>query len=188
MQQVLATGKPLQGLEHRTQHQDSSWHWFNTNGTVLRDESGAVTGFEGTVSDITVRKQMEDALRSSRQRYRSLLENLSDVLFTLTPNGSLDYVSPQWSAEFGHDLGDVLNQPFTRFVHPDDQAGCLAGIKQAFESGTRQNGLEYLVGFQDGSYLWCSANGVQLNDGAPDRLVLSGWRATSAKAKPTSRH
>ncbi|MFZ4623088.1 MAG: PAS domain S-box protein, partial [Rhodoferax sp.] len=183
MQQVLATGEPLQGLEHRTQHQDGSWHWFNTNGTALQDESGAVTGFEGTVSDITVRKQMEDAVRSSRQRYRSLLENLSDVLFTLTPEGNLDYVSPQWSAEFGHDLGDVLNQPFTRFVHPDDQAACQANIKQVLESGTRQNGLKYRALCKDGSYLWCSANGVRLNDESTGQVSFVGLARNISQGK-----
>ena len=183
IQRVMVTGASLQGLEHRTQHQDGSWHWFNTNGTALRDESGKVIGFEGTAGDITVRKQVEVALRASRQRYLSLIENLSDVLLTLTPAGIIDYVSPQWTVEFGHAVGEVLNQPFERFVHPDHRAGCVASIGQVFASGTRQNGVEYQALCKNGSYLWCSAKSSLLKDPSSGAVTLIALVRNISKSK-----
>ena len=52
-QKVIGTGKRQEGVEHRVQHIDGTWHWYTSSAVPLRDETGKVIGFEGTARDIT---------------------------------------------------------------------------------------------------------------------------------------
>ena len=105
------------------------------------------------------------------------------MLLTLTPAGIIDYVSPQWTVEFGHAVGEVLNQRFERFVHPDHRAGCVASIGQVFASGTRQNGVEYQALCKNGRYLWCSAKSSLLKDPSSGAVTLIGLVRNISKSK-----
>jgi diguanylate cyclase (GGDEF)-like protein/PAS domain S-box-containing protein len=60
--------------EHRICHEDGSWHWILSRGTIMRDASGKITRMTGSISDITARKSV-DPLTGLQNRL-SLLESL----------------------------------------------------------------------------------------------------------------
>jgi PAS domain S-box-containing protein len=71
------------------------------------------------VQQIVRRRAAEKALAESREKYRILVENINDVLFSLDENGIITYISPVIS-QFGGEAADVINKPFSTFIHPDD--------------------------------------------------------------------
>ena len=123
---------------------------------------------------VTQQKRTEDDLRISRQHYVTLINNLNDVLFTLTLNGVIDYVSPQWTTLLGHEVHEVVGQPFAMFIHPEDVSVCLAAIQRILETGANQNGIEFRVRRKDGSYIWGSANGSCIRDTSTGFVTLIG--------------
>ncbi len=115
-----------------------------------------------------------ETLHTSEQRLRSFIENANDVLFALTPEGLLSYVSPQWKTAFGYEISETVGQPFPLFVHLDDVTGCLTFLQKVIETGEKQEGVEYRVRCKDGRYLWYRANASLVKDPVDGTQMLVG--------------
>jgi diguanylate cyclase (GGDEF)-like protein/PAS domain S-box-containing protein len=64
------------------------------NGRVVRDKQGRVTGFEGTISDITERKKAETAVFQAKERAQVTLQSIGDAVITTDSEGRVDYMNP----------------------------------------------------------------------------------------------
>ncbi|MEI6450328.1 MAG: PAS domain-containing protein, partial [Actinomycetes bacterium] len=67
LQAVIETGQRQEGVEYRVRRLDGSWRWYTSSAVPLRDEAGAVVGFEGTARDVTERRQADEALREQEE-------------------------------------------------------------------------------------------------------------------------
>ena len=106
----------------------------------------------------------EELLRQSEEKFRLLIENSHDIIYTLTPEGVFTFVSPSWTTLLGHPVNQVAGHPFQPFVHPDDLPGCLVWLQKVIETGQRQEGIEYRVRHIDGSWRWHTSSAVPLRD------------------------
>lgn len=72
--------------------------------------------------DITEKKKAEADLRKSREKYRSLVENLNEILFVIDTKGRITYLTPNISSIIGYAVPELIGKYYTAFVHPDDRA------------------------------------------------------------------
>lgn len=115
-------------------------------------------------------------LGKNEQRFRSFVENVNDIVFTLTTSGVFGYVSPNWTETFGYDIGETIGHPFVPFVHPDDVPNCYAFLKQVIETGKKQSGVEYRVRHKNGSWVWYTASGalIRAANGSAESFIGIG--------------
>lgn len=147
---------------------------------VFSPESGQ---FATIFEDITERKKLEDALKISEQRFRSVVENVNDVVFDLSPSGVFNYISPQLTAVTGFEPQEFVGQSFLRFVLPEDVPICVAALSKAVTTGHKQSGIEYRALRSDGSTLWLMANISVMNDPIKGMSVVGIARDTTERKR-----
>jgi len=98
---------------------DGSRVFIEGTARMLTDETGALRGFLKIGQDVTNRRSMEQALRESENRYRTLVENISDyAIFMLDPDGRIRDWTTGATRVLGYDLDEILGQHFSEFYLP----------------------------------------------------------------------
>jgi PAS domain S-box-containing protein len=94
--------------------------------TSLKDDNEQIIGFLGIAQDITERKQAEEALRESEQRFVTLAEAAPVAIFRINQANECIYVNRFWSQITGQEASAALGQGWFDTIHPDDQASIQA--------------------------------------------------------------
>jgi len=185
LQKVIETKQLQEGVEYRVLHTNGTWRWHTTSGAPLKDDTDTIIGFYGIARDITERKQAEEALRLSEEKYRLLVESIQDIILTINLEGVFTYVSPAWKLLLGHPAEQVVGTLFLQYIHPDDIAGCIYHLQKAFEEQDRICDIEYRIKHMDGSWRWHSASSSPLKDEKGNLIGLYGIVRDITKRKQT---
>ncbi|MDQ1355269.1 MAG: hypothetical protein QG657_5579, partial [Acidobacteriota bacterium] len=101
--------------------------------------------------------QCRSTLMEKEERYRSLVENISEAIFTLNTDGYFTYLSPAAERISQYDVKDIVGQHFSRLVHPDDLPIVDAVIKKLY-SGINET-MEFRIFDKDSKILYIRASG-----------------------------
>lgn len=144
---------------------DGSLFWANVIITKLVDHSGEFRGFSKITRDLTERRQQEELLRLSEERFRLIVDGVKDyAIFMLDSAGRI----ASWSAGAQHNTGyeaiEVIGQPATIFHPPELIASGAAHdeLRIALEQ-SRHERLGWCVR-KDGSRFWASIVHTALHD------------------------
>ncbi len=135
--------------------QDVGYRWFLDRGETIRDAAGRVVRWFGTCTDIHEAKLLEERLRSSEERFRSLVETASLYLWTGDARGSCTYLNENWLDYTGLTLEQALDPAtWLSFYHPKDRDRVFRDSLTAIADGR-----EFEVGYRfrrgsDGQYRW----------------------------------
>ncbi len=168
-QDCIEKGKPYD-LDLPFTTMQGERRWIRTKAEAVT-QNGEVVLVVGNMMDITERKMAEDALRMSEQKYRLLVENANDIVYSLTPDGTFIYVSPTWTRFLGHAISEVENHPFQSFIYPEDLPACLEFLDKTIKTGEKQSGIEYRARHKDGTWHWHTSNAATIKN--EDGIVVS---------------
>src|SRR5258707_726609 len=115
----------------------------------------------------------EETLRESEQRWRNLTEALPQLVWSATPDGASDYVSPQWTEYTGVAESELLGTRWMDVLHPDDRQSTQQ-IWTDSVAGRRAYDVEYRVRRHDGAYGWFKTRGVPIRDSNGDIVKKLG--------------
>jgi len=129
------------------------------------------------------RKRAEDALQQSEERFRTLIENTSDLVIVLKPDGTSKYISPSVKRLLGYKPDEIVGQSITDFVHPDDLPAALQAIAIRVRTpGLADSASEFRVRHKDGSYRMMEVIGNNLLENpAVNGIVINARDITERK-------
>ena len=165
-----ATGSHVEfALEYRFVHDDGTLRWVLGSAVPISNDKGEVTSYLGSVHDITQRKQMEEMLRTSEQRFR-LLSNCCPVgIFLSDEKGRINYANPRYQAITGFTAEELAGYGFLEAIHPDDRELAMNNWL-AIAGSTRLHDVERRYIHRNGRNFWVRARSAPLI--APTGAVL----------------
>lgn len=111
------------------------------------------------------RRQAEAALRASEARYRSITEQMRDVVFTTNAEGIITYLSPAGQLLFGLAPSEMTGHHFTEFLAPDAIATAVAAFTATVERGTADRNLVLRMRRRDGSLFYGELSAHRFENG-----------------------
>lgn len=180
---VMAQEGQVPDFETRFYRKDEKVIWVRTHTRAILTADGQVRGYEGTVEDIEDRKRAEERLRESEERFRSLVQNTSDVLSLLDPVGLVRYESPSGRELSGYSERQRIGRDAFDIVHPEDRQDVKVRFKELLKEPMASVRLEYRVQNRDGSVRVCeSVFTNQLGNRAVCGVVATTRDVTERKA------
>ena len=113
--------------ECRMKHKNGSWVWVLDRGSLIsRTADGKPLRVLGTHIDINDRKMAEQALQVSERKFRSITEQMAEMVFLADEYGTLTYVSPAAEHLFGKLPHEMVGHSFTEYLAEEDLANALS--------------------------------------------------------------
>jgi adenylate cyclase len=171
--------------EYRFRKKDGSYCWVSDELQVLRDAAGEPVEVVGAWSDITMRKQIGEALVAAQERLVHLLACAPAVIYSYKATGDFTptFVSDNIKDWLGYEPHEYLENPafWRNRVHPDDLAGVEAKSVELYKKG--RHTVEYRFRRGDATYCWVidEQHLIRNRDGDPVEVVGSWSDVTAPK-------
>ena len=170
--------------EYRIQTPGGQERWISDRAFPIRDASGQLIRIAGIASEISERKQAEQALRTSEQKFRQLAENVREVFFIMNASATeLLYVSRAVEEIWGVTLESLYQDPmsWTDAIHPDDKerARSLAEKQRRGEPIDS----EFRILTPDGKVKWIHSRTSPVLDDAGELIRVVGIAEETTKQK-----
>ncbi|HUK52210.1 MAG TPA: PAS domain S-box protein [Candidatus Binatia bacterium] len=139
------------------------------SATVVRDPAGHAVRFQGTLVDISARREMERSLHEQQEFARRLIESFPDLIVVLDRDCKFTFVSNRIYDLLGLAPEELIGQRYGQRAHPDDRAS-LDELVRTIISGEKTNvTLEYRTQHVDGNWHMLRATAAPIAN--PDKSV-----------------
>ncbi|MDG6228436.1 MAG: PAS domain S-box protein, partial [Candidatus Thermoplasmatota archaeon] len=177
---IAAQGR-ITGLEATWKKKDGSLIYLRENAHAIYDKEGRIICYEGTVEDITEKKEIEERLRQSQEQYRLLVEHQQDFIITLDSRGYVNYASPSFSKLLSRSDTELINTKLHVYVHREDQKK-LSSVLRSIRALDETFYLELRMIYKSG---WCwiawKFNPTRNKENGSMQIIAAGRDITDQK-------
>jgi len=115
--------------------------------------------------EIVQRARVERALRESKQRFRALAETVPDIVFTVCPDGRVDYTNPRFHEFTGQPCDSEKGFSWMRALHPEEVELVNERRKHCLQTGEPYE-MKHRLRHRDGEYRWVMCRAQPIRDEA----------------------
>ena len=169
--------------EVRARHRDGSWRVLEIVAINLLEDP-AVNGVVGNYRDITERKETEEKLRKSEERYRLVARATNETIWDVDLASDRQVWNGAVETMFGYPVRQVTDTSWWEgHVHPDDRERVVSGLDALLETGGEAWADEYRFRHADGTYVDVVDRAYIMRDdeGVPVRIIGSMMDVTERK-------
>ncbi|MFF0831108.1 EAL domain-containing protein [Brevibacillus sp. NPDC003359] len=184
----IRSGQVWRG-EIRNRAKDGSYYWVDTTIVPFKNQAGEIYQYLSIRSDITCRKQMEDELKRSEEKYRIIAENTSDIISIINLDGEFLYLSPSHKRVWEHTVPDEEIHNLFEWIVEDDRDIFAYAIQHAF-STRKEYMVECRINTQRNDVIWTESkiNPIMDEEGNVTKLLLVTRDVTDRKQSEETIH
>jgi PAS domain S-box-containing protein len=125
--------------EYRVLHPDGRVRWILDRARNHANASGRSQRLTGVVIDITERKEAEEALRESEERYRNVVETQTELICRYRPDGTLTFVNDAYCRYFGRSRDELIGRKFTDLLPEHAREDAMAYVRSLISDSVAGN-------------------------------------------------
>ncbi|MFW5785401.1 MAG: PAS domain S-box protein [Chitinispirillaceae bacterium] len=154
---------------------DGSRLWVHVTVSSIYDSRNRRIGSVNTIEDISARKKIESALRGSEERFRTLADNISQLVWMATPEGEIFWFNKRWYDFTSTSLEIMKAEGLKKVIHPDFIERATTTFQESIESGKIWE-FTFPMRKGDGTYRWFLSRANPIRD---DAGRITRWFGTN---------
>ena len=171
---VFLTGDAIKGFD---------WEFINKNGKKMgveasvalqRDTQGNPVGFRGVVRDVSTRKQAEEALRKSEEKYRTILESIEESYFELDLKGNYTFFNDFLCKINGYSREELVGMNYRSYTTLESAKQAYEIFNEIYLTGKPRNQVSYEIVRKDGSKIMIEMSVALMRDPSGEPIGFRG--------------
>jgi PAS domain S-box-containing protein len=165
-------------VEYRLRTKSGEFRWFSARGLGVWNEQGEMVRMAGSIRDVTDAHRTADALKTSEEKWRGLVEHAPDHILVVDREARIQFIN---RVAPGYRLEDVLGACAYDFCPPDDRPRLRAACESVLQTGKPEQ-IEVAVARPDGGIDWylTRLGPIQL-DGQVESIVMITTNTTDRR-------
>ena len=148
--------------EGRLRNKSGNWIWFSIKGRRILELSDELK-YVILLREISKRKNAEQKLKESEERYSYITENANDLIEIINENFEFEYINEKVHKKLlGYSKKDLIGKKLLNFVHADDFLTTIKALKSGFKKGEAEAEIRFK--HKDGSWYWLVIRGKTFQD------------------------
>ena len=148
---VYKTGEPSKGFDWQIIRKDGTERYIEASVSLLKDSLDKPIGFRGILRDITDRKNAEDNLRHSEEKYRNILESMEEGYFEVDLTGNLTFFNDTICRILGYTREELVGMNNRRYTDKEDFDRVFQAYNKVYKTGEPSRGFEWQIIRKDGT-------------------------------------
>ncbi len=173
LEAALTQGNSFQLTFRIHSRPDARVKWVGVFGEAIEDDHGEIVAYEGFATDISQRISAQLALTESEERFRGIVENANDIIFTTDGNGNLLYVSNKWTQLLGQQASDLIGHSVFEFIHSEDVVMFRNGLLETQTKDASRPSIECRFQNKDDASRWMMINSSIIQQQPHGRILLA---------------
>jgi PAS domain S-box-containing protein len=161
-EKTALAGQKVYAAEYRIVLPDDTQRTIQSQGEVIVDADGAAIRMAGTAQDITERKRVDEALRKSEQKYRTIIDTAQEGIWLLDTEAVVTYVNPRMAEILGYPPEEIVGRPLSDFMDKDERGQTARSLARCRSGTTDQS--DFRLRHKDGYDVWVSIAATPMTD------------------------
>lgn len=162
--QVYCTGIPAEIDNYEVVREDGTIVTITLSVSLLRDEKGKPMGFYGISRDVTKKRKLQQALRESERKYRTILENIEEGYFEVDLAGNLTFGNDALCKTYGYPYEEIIGINNREYTSPETAKKIFDTFSEVYRTGITSSIIDYEIIRKDDSVVMIETAASLLKD------------------------
>ncbi|HPD56600.1 MAG TPA: PAS domain S-box protein [Smithellaceae bacterium] len=161
---IFKTGQLVKTASFEFIRKDKTKIYSETSASLIVDNQGKPVGFRGVSRDVTERKQMEDALRESEEKYRTILESIDDGYYEIDLEGNYTFFNDAEARNLGYSREEMMGMNSRKYQDNETYKRTRKAFIELYRTGIPIKALEMEAIRKDGTKVFNEISASLMRD------------------------
>jgi len=182
---IYSTGNPERNICYKAVRKDGTTRYAEIAGFPLQNQKGEMIGFRGIGRDITERRQMEEALRQSEERYRTILESMQEGYFEVDLAGNFTFFNDSMYRILGYPQEEMMGMNNRQLTDKENAKILFQTFNEVYKTGEPTKGFDWQIIRKDGTKRFIEASVSLQKDSSGKSIGFRGITRDVTERKRT---